>query len=464
MQQNESLCSRPEQCNGMQYSQEQAGWLRDRRIDEASTKDICVNLGNVDDKAARWWGAILADGEGFQATVVRDGHTYQSSWSIRLLTSKCFQLRRLDGHNPPPPTSYSPPSYEAALGYLSDFCLLHNIHSQSSAALAACLHFPFLRDTAVILPLPKPYPGMPSPLYTKCDIVFEEAKLLDYYMTISCNIWGMQALLCGDFFDLDICCNAVSPWSEPALEIITSILRESQYEKLAATMGKGQPNLAALWLGSILTGGEKRIFRDVRLGLSAVELHAAAWTGTIHSFIGPWSPASISIKYSAICRSDEAQLLFLTECEGFSRVPVCPWQPFGTTPLEHTEIEVRQHAQCNRHCLQYVGWRWDSIDKVILEDKGCDVNADGNEAGRMTDFIPSPAKRELILRSEILSEVATRSIFGWQRTKGFPAEEKAIRMHEWLDLDKTDEEEEEEDDDDDLSTTDNTSRVYSCGI
>lgn len=111
-----------------------------------------------------------------------------------------------------------------------------------------------------------------------------------------------------------------------------------------------------------------------------------------------------------------------------------------------------------------MGWRWDSIDKVILEDKGCDVNADGNEAGRMTDFIPSPAKRELILRSEILSEVATRSIFGWQRTKGFPAEEKAIRMHEWLDLDKTDEEEEEEDDDDDLSTTDNTSRVYSCGI
>jgi len=352
MQQNEILWSGPEKSNGMQYSQEQAGWLRDRGADEASIEDINVNLGNVDNKAARWLAAILANGEGFKATIVRDSHTYRSPWSIRLLTGKRFQLRRLDGHAPPPPTSCSPPSYEAALGYLSDFCLLHNIHSQSSAALAACLRFPFLRDTTVVLPLPKPYPGTPSPLYTKCDIVFEEAKLLDYYMTISCNIWGVRALLCGAFFDPEICCNVVSPWLEPALEIITSLVREGQYERLAATMGKRQPKLAALWLGAILTGGEKRIFRDVNLGLSAVELHAAAWTGTVHSFIGPWSPAPISINNSAICRSDEARLLFLTECEGFSRVPVCPWQPFGTTPLEHTEIEVRQHAQCNGHCLQ----------------------------------------------------------------------------------------------------------------
>ena len=37
----------------MQYSQEQAGWLRDRGTNEASIKDINVNLGNVDDKIAR---------------------------------------------------------------------------------------------------------------------------------------------------------------------------------------------------------------------------------------------------------------------------------------------------------------------------------------------------------------------------------------------------------------------------
>lgn len=165
----------------------------------------------------------------------------------------------------------------------------------------------------------------------------------------------MRALLCGAFFDPGICCNVVSPWLEPVLDIITSIIREGQYERLAATIEKRQPKLANLWLGAILTGGEKRIFRDVNLGLSVVELHAAVWTETIYLFIGSWSLAPISINNSAICRSDEARLLFLIGCEGFSRVPVCPWQLFGTTPLEHTEIEVRQHARCNRHCLQYVG-------------------------------------------------------------------------------------------------------------
>ena len=439
--------------SGMQYSQEQAGWIHNRENVHTFADDIKIDIGNVEEKAARWWAAILANGEGYQATIVCGGKIYRSPWSICFSSRERFQLQRCEEHTPTS-TSILPPSSQEALLYLSDFCLLHNIRSQSSAALAACLHIPFLRGTTINLPLTKPYPNDPRSRPAACQAVFDEAELLDYYMTLSCNVWGIRALLCGTFYNPEIPCNGVSPWLEPALEITSSIVGERQYVRLATLMCNAQPKLAPLWLGAILTGGEKQILSGLRSGLSAVELHAAAWTDTAHSFIGPWSHSAILISNSAIRRSDEARLLFLTGSEGFSRSPVCPWRPFGYTPIKDTDIEVRQHAHCNGHCLEYASWLWDTVNYEgnVLEDKGFSSHLRNNQV-RSMDLELSPPHQNIGLRSEELSEAATRSIFGWLRVNGFAAGERAISSHEWFDIETTDEELDPDNSRDDISRT-----------
>lgn len=95
-------------------------------------------------------------------------------------------------------------------------------------------------------------------------------------MTLSCNVWGMRALLHSAFFDPEVYCNLLSPWLEPAFETIDPIIHRGDYETLAIVMGRRQPTLAALWLGAIITRMDRQIFQAVRIGLSAMDIHAAA--------------------------------------------------------------------------------------------------------------------------------------------------------------------------------------------
>lgn len=52
--------------------------------------------------------------------------------------------------------------------------------------------------------------------------------------------------------------------------------------------------------------------------------------------------------------------------------------------------------------------------------------------------------------SQFLSEVATRGIFEWLRSTGYPYSERDIYEHSWLDLEGTDDEEEPDDTESDL--------------
>jgi hypothetical protein len=105
--------------------------------------------------------------------------------------------------------------------YLSNFSILHGIESQCSVALAATLTFLFLGDRVVTLPLPNPTstttmlgsPQTPiAAFYKKKGAISEHSKLLPYYMTLSYNKRGIQALLCSSFFDSQVSYNLVSPW------------------------------------------------------------------------------------------------------------------------------------------------------------------------------------------------------------------------------------------------------------
>lgn len=420
---------------------------------KTSPDDFEVGLGDVDEDAARWWAAILATGEGWRAEISRINSVYRSPWSICIAATQGFRIRgaRIIG-NKRKRTSV-PPSSETALRYISDFCTFLCIESQSSVALATVLTFPFLGTRGAKLPLPnipsaRTMPTKPSePLLKnrqKKKMILEDSKLLPYYMTLSCNTRGMHALLCSSFFDPQVPCNLVSPWFQPILEIIDPLVETGALEKVAMIMGKREPRLAALWMGASISGMASTILQGVRIGLTAIELHASAWTGTVHSFISLKSEMPYGNDDTVVSRSDECRMLFLAETEGHSRFPVCPWQPVGTTRLCDTEIEVWQHANCAGHYLQYVSWSWDLHDGTALEDPGFTFDGEYKDtSGATIEIGPLNLKNDGFVKDEALSENATRSIFGWLRNLGWPKNEKEIYSHSWFDSNESDEEIEE---------------------
>ncbi|XMA11599.1 hypothetical protein WAI453_004390 [Rhynchosporium graminicola] len=426
-----------------------ADWIYERA--EISPDELHINLGNVDDDAARWWAAILAPGEGWRAEITRNDTVYRSPWSICITATQLFSIRRSGHHETSYRGPFVPPSSEEALGYLADFVMRHYVDSQCSVALAAALTFPFLGARSAKLPLPNMISQStlpPVPLHSsfpnghqKKGIVWEESKLLCYYMTLSCNTRGMHALLCGSFFDPQVPCNLVSPWFQPIKEIIDPLVKIGDFESIAIIMGRRQPKLAALWMGAAISGMADPILQWARTGLTAIELNAAAWTSTAHSFISLISDDLRSHEDQEIPRSDECRMLFLTDAEGYTRVPICPWKPFGNTAWCDTEIEVRQHNKCAGHHLQYISWSWNLRNESELEDPG--FNSEMQYYDSSADVIESHSTDqpyETVLKDEMLSENATRSIFGWLRNSGWPKAEKEIYAHSWIGFDESDEE------------------------
>ena len=407
-----------------------------------------VDIGDVDDDVARWCAAILATGEGWRAGIMRNGSVYQSPWSICIAATQTFRLRRTASRQHLRKGIFVLPSSKVALEYLSDFRMLHCINNQCSVALAATLTFPSL-DT-VTLPLPNPIDMLRNThsfiaeFQQKKGTISEDSKVLPHYMTLSCNRHGMRALLCSSFFDPEVFCNLVSPCFQPILEVIDSLVRTGDYEKLAIVMGRRQPKLAALWMGAIISGMANTIFQQVRIGSMTIELHASAWTATTHSFINLKPEGLCGNDGTEISRTDECRLLYLTEAEGHSRVPICPWKPFGTTLLCDTDIDIRRLAKCTGHYLQYTSWSWDLHDGIALEDRG--FTADEGDKNTIT---ATPVSLNLLkhrfLKSEMLSEVARGSIFSWLRDSGWPNGEKELYCHPWIEMEGSDEDLEDRD-------------------
>jgi hypothetical protein len=442
------------------YSDLQAAWLDNDGDIPADA--IEVDIGEICERAARWWAAILAPGEGWHATLELGDKLYRSPWSAHIASTQTLKLRKISIRGTTDIRSpVTAPSSEEALDYLREYCERHGISSQCIPALAVSLFLPWKNSDggpSVILPLPKPSRAPVPELQQKSSpssfpllrTLQDQSRLLPYYMTLSCNTRGLRALLCGSFFDPAVSCNLVSPWMQPVFDIIDPIIAREEFTSLAMIMSKRQPSLAALWLGAIILGMEKIILQPLRIGLLAVELHAAAWTGTIHSFINlrPNTPYVTGNK--EISRADESRLLYLTGSEGHQRAPVCPWQPFGTTPLGLTDIEVQQHTACKGHCLQYISWCWDTENGLSSEDRGFDENAGVDRWGVTATEIDAASvttQTKGFLQSDLLSEAATRSIFGWLRVDGYPPIEKAIFTHDWFDVGSSSEESALSDDD-----------------
>ncbi|KAL5326455.1 hypothetical protein ACEPPN_004140 [Leptodophora sp. 'Broadleaf-Isolate-01'] len=151
-----------------------------------------------------------------------------------------------------------------------------------------------------------------------------------------------------------------------------------------------------------------------------------------------------------IYRSDECRLLYLAGEELNSRIPICPWSPFGTTALSDTDICVRTHANCAAgHFLRYAGWSWALKVGANVRDPGfCGDTTKQCVHITLDDTIVLDTHEETALVSETSSEMATRSIFGWLRSYGWPATEKAIHSHSWIISEESDDESDDNQDDD----------------
>ncbi|KAL6230445.1 hypothetical protein BDW75DRAFT_234375 [Aspergillus navahoensis] len=368
--------------------------------------DVEIDLGaDTNDGGASWWKAILSPGPGWEISTVFNQRTYVSPWSVLIPNGV-----RIAVAGDLSAVSHDPPSSTTALTFLSRFCNHHRLYATKNA------------DTL-----------QPS------TVVAEHSRFLGQYMTLSSNGWGMRSLLCSTFFNADIECNLVSAWLNPAFAVLDPLIEEENVPTLTKILTSRQPNLGSLWLGAMLAGIAKFTLRDIRTGLTAIDPTAGAWAGTDLSFI-TLNPGLIGGE--TIRREDESRLLFITSTDGYSRVPICPWKPFGETRLGDAETTVQQHSCCGCHCLTYMSWKWSLTNSDGIDDPGTGVIANGrNKTGDNNGerCIETPTDHELF--SQSLSETATRGIFGWLRSTGYPANENPIYQHSWIDLESSDEEE-----------------------
>jgi len=387
-----------------------------------------------------WWRAILCSDDGWDATTKYNGQVYLSPWSLSAKNTALTLVTNafLDA-------KAEPPSSTTALKYLSHFCVRHRLYAQCSVALAGVLYIPFLNDRTVSLPFPKhvspmePKDSVDASSISIPDLLNGHSELLPKYMTLSSNIWGLRSLLCSTFFNPDIECNLVSAWLNPAFAVLDSISHRKSY--LAILLANRQPRVGILWLGAILTDLDKSILRDIRMGMTALDLSASAWTGTTQTFLTAQIGTSDG---ESIRRDDECRLLFITACEGHDRPPIWTWKPFGNTRLCDTELPVRQHAQCTGHCLEYESWEWALTNKHSIQYRGEEHSQHPDQISHspLTKTTATLGDYKYNFLSQMLSEGATRGIFEWLRSTGYPHRERHIYQDSWIDLEDTDEEEE----------------------
>jgi hypothetical protein len=92
-----------------------------------------------------------------------------------------------------------------------------------------------------------------------------------------------------------------------------------------------------------------------------------------------------------------------------------------------------------------MNWSWELIDGMSSEDRGF-INDNKHRAAIRKDAISDridtlqiEMQKIGLPKSESLSELATRSIFGWLRVTSYLPNEKDIRAHSWIDLEDLDE-------------------------
>jgi hypothetical protein len=131
-------------------------------------------------------------------------------------------------------------------------------------------------------------------------------------------------------------------------------------------------------------------------------------------------------------------LLFLSRSDDHVRCPIVQWKPFGSTPIEDVNFEVRLHCDCGGHKLQWQGLLWNnadgecSLDQAALQPTNLPATPPQDDGGQVL-----VSYEALNRTNEAVSVNATRNILSWLRSDGWAHHEKEISKHPWLKMHAT---------------------------
>ncbi|KAG6365547.1 hypothetical protein INS49_007158 [Diaporthe citri] len=384
---------------------------------EDDDNSVVVDIGDVDDAAARWWTAVLAADGGWDASIRSDtGVLLCSPWSIRTQPGPNFTISA----NIKPCSAVEnscPASFSTAVRYLSEYCHLHDLAEQSQAALAAALLIPVAKfDTRRIkLPVPR-LPRKATRSQEKPQVLPSwdmEPRQLDRLLTLSCNARGVKALLNSIFFEPDVACNSCGAWLQGSFAFLDSD-KAGDPRVLLSTFIERDPGLGFLWLGAFITGAEERCLQEARMGWWKVDISAAAWTGTHASFMQePTTKPPPDAQ--EISRADECRLMYLSHEPDHAVPPLFPFAPFGCTAMEDTDLDGGKKVEQGRN---------GKLAIAIRAKAGRPSVAGNNSFAVVYDSLDP---------EDEVSEMVTRNVFTWLRGEdGFPVAERSIREHEWI--------------------------------
>ncbi|KAJ5176559.1 uncharacterized protein N7482_002436 [Penicillium canariense] len=338
-----------------------------------------IDVGEVDERTARWWSAILAKREGWQAIVKGK---YIAPWSVSRTCETPFIIKRRRNSllRDSLPLVQTPLSSDDAFDALLEFASLHNLGSQFPIALTTAMSFTMHTyfGTDVKLPLPRAHGGQtPTTTLGASPMWTELKKELPYYMTLSCTPDVMISTLCGSFWQPDIPCNMVSQWLHPVLEEVLCDVAEGKGQELLALIGAiRRPSVGALWIGAAMSGIGPEILKWVRRGRPPLDSNAFPWTGAPQHFMddagsGPYTwgdPEYIS-------RPDVWRLLPLTPTDadddlGYEYQPTTPWEPCGACSTTNCALRVMSHSNCARHAYRYDHFNWELENGETVQDFG----------------------------------------------------------------------------------------------
>lgn len=180
----------------------------------------------------------------------------------------------------------------------------------------------------------------------------------------------------------------------------------------------------------------KKALSEGRAGWWIIDLGAAAWTGTLMSFIQIPVPR-LAPETQSISRADECRLLFLCHDINHITPPLFAFEPFGSTSLSDTTLDVHEHASCGKeHGLRYSHLTWRCGDGTkVKQGPGTPTCTFRPKNGQLSNHdSDADVDYDDYDSEDGNSEMVTRNIFTWLRGEdGFPVAERAIREHEWID-------------------------------
>ncbi|KAM6513646.1 hypothetical protein FALCPG4_016028 [Fusarium falciforme] len=434
----------------LEYTDSQAEWVASKFYDKRNSEAI-VELGVVSDDAARWWAAVLSPGQGWKAFISHGRSKLLSPWSTTFEAVPAIRLSSVS-RNTTPSLQQCPP-FETAVRYIAEYSALHSADDQNRTAFATTLMLPLANfdRQKVSLPVPRMCPTTPPSISTSTSAAPEgpiwgrDLRQFDRLLTLSCNAHGVKSVLGSIFYEPGILCNVCGPWLQGTIAVLQS-RQAGDLDILARMFSLRSPHLSFLWLGAIIAGLHKGFLKDLRglLGFNRIDLHEAAWTGTVLSFVQDPVPHQQE-SATSISREDEFTLAFLAQ--GMSRYrypPIYPYPPPGSTAINDLDLDVRLHTACpGGHGLKFskITWSCTGGRKEVQETATlATIVRPPPTSSSPTAAIPVDYTR--LDPDRDISELVTRNVFMWMREMdGFPINEREIYQHEWFGEDDSDDDE-----------------------